>query len=368
MINRKLRLAFIGGGLGSIAGTPHFVASAMDARFELIAGAFSHDPQINRESAQQWRIERYYDSWQDLIEQEKDNVDAIVVLTPTPMHVDIICALLKHDIPVISEKPLVMGLEEIDKIKKVYDPKKHFLVVNYSGYPLVRELRERIAKGELGKIINVRLEMSQESFLKPPTSIKYPQAWRLQDQYIPTICHDLGVHLHQMAYFLVREEPANIFSTMKSFSSYGVIDDVEIKLKYDSGATGNLWISKAAIGHRNGLRVRIYGEKASAHWYQAEPETMLLSYIDGSKKIIDRGGQTLICNKKRYNRMTPGHPSGFIEAFANIYYDIADALWEFKNNIRGENQYVFDLDLAERGLKLFHGARKSHEQNCSLLI
>jgi len=368
--NNPLRLAFIGGGIGSIAGTPHYVAASMDARFKLVAGAFSLDKQTNRESAARWGIKRFYDSWQDLIKQEKNNIDAVVVLTPTPIHFDMICALLDQNIPIISEKAVVSTMEEIQKIKKIYNPKDHFLTVmyNYSGYPLVRELKQRISNGELGKIINIRMEMPQESFLRPPVNIKYPQAWRLQDKYIPTICLDLGTHLHQMAFFLTEMEPSLLFSMMKSFSKYSVIDDVEIQLEYDNGASGNFWMSKVAIGHRNGLRVRIYGEKASAEWFQAEPETMLFSYANGEKKIIERGGNNLICNEKRYNRMNPGHPAGFIEAFANIYSDIGDALIAFKNKKVYESQYVFGLELAEKGLNLFHRAKDSDKQKCWLSI
>ncbi|MEW6008469.1 MAG: Gfo/Idh/MocA family oxidoreductase [Candidatus Omnitrophota bacterium] len=370
MINNPLQLAFIGGGIGSIAGTPHFAAASMDARFKLIAGAFSLDTQTNLQSAARWGIKRYYDSWRDLIKKEKNNIDAVVILTPTPIHSDMICALLEQNTPIISEKAVVQTMEEIQKLKKIYNPKDHFLTViyNYSGYPLIRELKQRISNGELGKIINIRLEMPQESFLRSPVSTKYPQDWRLQDKYIPTICLDLGVHLHQLAFFLTEMEPCSLFSTMKNFSKYSVIDDVEIQLKYDNGASGNFWMSKTAIGHRNGLRVRIYGKKASAQWYQAEPETMVLSYVNGEKKIIERGGDNFICNKKRYNRMVPGHPAGFIEAFANIYSDIADALTAFKNKKNYKNQYVFDLELAERGLNLFHRARESHEQKCWLSI
>ncbi|MFH1846219.1 MAG: Gfo/Idh/MocA family oxidoreductase [Candidatus Omnitrophota bacterium] len=370
MTNDSLKLAFIGGGIGSIAGIPHYVASSMDAKFDLVAGAFSLDKQINQESADRWGIKRFYDSWRDLIEQEKNNIDAAVVLTPTPIHFDMICALLDKNIPIISEKAVVSTMEDIRKIKEIYNPEEHFLVVtyNYSGYPLIRELKHRISKGELGKIINIRLEMPQESFLRPPISTKYPQVWRLQDKYIPTICLDLGVHLHQMAFFLTGMEPSSLFATMKSFSSYSVVDDVEILLEYDNGASGNFWMSKVAIGHRNGLRVRVYGEKASAEWFQAEPETMLFSYVNGEKKIIERGGDTFVCNEKRYNRMNPGHPAGFIEAFANVYSDIGDALIAFKNKKNYKNQYVFGLEPAEKGLTLFHRAKDSHKQKCWLPI
>jgi len=199
------KLAFIGGSINSIAGYPHLIASQMDGRFQVVAGAFSTDREINKQTASKWKIERLYQDWQDLIVKEKDKVDAVVVLAPTPLHSQIILELLKHDIPVICEKALVGSIEELAQIEKVYDSKKHFLVVtnNYSGYPMVRELKKRISNGKLGKILHIRLQMPQESFLRPPKSIKYPQLWRLKDGDIPAISLDLGAHLHHLAYFLL---------------------------------------------------------------------------------------------------------------------------------------------------------------------
>jgi len=253
------KLAFIGGSINSIAGYPHFIASQMDKRFEVAASVFSTDMDINQETAKQWKIKNVYKNYQELIKKEKNNIDAIVILTHTPLHIDIILALLQENIPIICEKPLVSSMQEIKKIQEIYDPNKHSLVVtnNYSGYPMVRELQHKIANNELGDILHIRLKMPQESFLRPPKSVKYPQKWRLKDDFIPMISLDLGAHLHHLAYFLLQEEPENIMATYDKFSKYNVVDDVNMFLEYKSGIKGNMWLSKTALGHRNGLHIEV---------------------------------------------------------------------------------------------------------------
>jgi len=141
-----LKLAFIGGSLDSIAGYPHFIASQMDKKFEVIAGAFSSDSKKNRQTAKAWSISNYYDNYHELIQKEKGRVDAVVILTPTPLHHQIILELLENEIPIICEKPLVSSLEEIQSIQKVFNPNRHFMVItnNYSGYPMLRELQQKI--------------------------------------------------------------------------------------------------------------------------------------------------------------------------------------------------------------------------------
>ena len=357
------KLAFIGGSINSIAGYPHFIASQMDKRFEVVAGAFSTDADINKETASLWKISNIYDDWRELIVQEKKNVDAVVVLAPTPLHSEIVIELLKQNIPIISEKPLVSSMEEIEEIEKNYDKNNHFLVItnNYSGYPMVRELQYKIANNELGDILHIRLKMPQESFLRPPKSIKYPQKWRLTDGFIPMISLDLGAHLHHLAYFLLQEEPSKVIATYDSFSEYGVIDDVNMMLEYNSGIKGNMWLSKTALGNRNGLHIEIYGTKASAMWHQENPELLEFSYNNGQKVILDRGSNIEMQENHLYNRMTPGHPAGFIESFANLYNDIAEALDNFHKNKSYLNQYVYGFDHAFNGIKLLHMASHANQ-------
>lgn len=358
------KLAFIGGSINSIAGYPHFIASQMDKRFEVIAGVFSTDTIINKQTAKQWHIPNIYPHYKELILNEKENVDAVVILTHTPMHIEIILALLKENIPIICEKPLVCSVEEIKQIENIYDSSKHFMVItnNYSGYPMIRELQEKIKNGELGNILHIRLKMPQESFLRPPKSIKYPQKWRLKDNFIPMISLDLGAHLHHLSYFLLQKEPIKVMATYNSFSKYNVIDDVNMFLEYPNGIKGNIWISKTAIGNRNGLHIEVYGTKASASWHQENPEKLEFSYSTGQKVIIDRGSDIDMLPNTLYNRMTPGHPSGFIESFANLYNDIANSLESFKTNKKYTSRYVYGFTHAKNGLSLLHCASISNQK------
>jgi predicted dehydrogenase len=357
------KLAFIGGGSESIAGYPHFIASQMDRRFEVVAGVFSSNKESNKKTAKKWKVNSYYESVDDLIKYEKENIDAVSVLTPTPLHIEAIEKLLEANIPIICEKPLVGSYEDILKIEKIFDKDKHFLIVtnNYSGYPMIRELKQKIKNKELGEILHVKLKMPQESFLRPPKSVKYPQKWRLKDGYIPMISLDLGAHLHHLAYFLLGEEPNKVFATYNSFSKYKVIDDMTMLLEYKSGIKGHFWLSKTALGNRNGLHIEIYGSKASAIWHQENPEKLEFSYFTGQKTIIDRGSDIEMIPNPLYHRMTPGHPSGYIEAFANLYNDIANCLDNYFLSKKYKSDYVYGFEHAKNGIELLHNSSISNE-------
>lgn len=364
------KLAFIGGSIESIAGYPHFIASQMDKRFEVITGVFSTNKKINKQTAKQWCINSYYNSVDKMLESEIKNIDAVAILAPTPLHFEFIEKLLNLNIPIICEKPIVGSLEDMRNIEKLYDKNKHFLVVtnNYSGYPMVRELQQKISNDELGDILHIRLKMPQESFLRPPKSIKYPQKWRLQDEFIPMICLDLGAHLHHLAFFLLQEDPYKVMATYDSYSKYNVIDDVNIFLEYKSGIKGNLWLSKTALGNRNGLHIEVYGTKASASWHQEDPEKLEFAYNSGQKTIIDRGSNIDMIPNKLYNRMTAGHPSGFIESFANLYNDIANSLDKYYNKKSYSSKYVYSINHAKKGIKLLNSASESNKQKAWVKI
>ena len=363
-----LKLAFIGGSLNSAIGQTHFAASQMDGRWQVVGGAFSACDEECRQTAEAWRLRDawLFDDWRTMLPAIKGQVDAVAVLTPTPMHAQILEALLEAEIPVICEKALVSSVAEADALAARFDPARHFLTVtyNYSGYPMVRELRALIQVGDLGELLQVQLEMPQEGFLRPPVIdgvVQPPQAWRRQDGVIPTICLDLGVHLHHLSDFLTGLPIEAVMADMAGYSQWGVIDHVQLLLRYDGGARGGMWMSKTALGHRNGLRVRIYGSKGSAEWYQMEPEAIHLAWQDGRVERLDRAGPVKLAHARRYTRMKPGHPAGFVEAFANLYWDLADALIQWRTKGRVENPYVFGLDHAREGLRLFEAAQASFE-------
>ncbi len=361
-----LSLGFIGGAIDSAVGYVHFAASMLDNKCSLKAGCFSKDSEKNEQSAETYGVapDRTYSTWQKMLECEKDKLDAIVVLTPTPHHAEVVKACLDAKIPVICEKALAVNSAEAKSIKETRDKSKGFLAVtyNYSGYPLVRELRNLIKKGTLGKILHFQVEMPQEGFIRVDAkgNKPKPQSWRLVDGEIPTIYLDLAVHLHQLIDYVIGEKPISVVANQDSDGWFkNIIDNVSCLCRYTNNVQGHVWFSKSALGSRNGLKLRIYGSKASAEWLQVNPEEMLLSFADGHRQILDRASTVEISNQQRYTRFKAGHPAGFIEAFANLYSDIAQSLQDYKANGTWQSNEVFSVELALEGLKFLESMVKS---------
>jgi predicted dehydrogenase len=353
---KKLKIAFLGGGINSAVGQVHKIAIEMDKKFELVAGCFSKSKKINLQTAKVYDINRCYKTLEELIKYEKNNIDAISILTPIPNHKNEIIKCLDNNIKVICEKAIALSVKEALEIKKHLNKFNGFLAViyNYTGYPMLRELKHMIKKNKLGKIHQIHIEMPQESFIKLNKN-KKPQKWRLKDYTLPTIYLDLASHIHNIIYFLTEEKPLEVVAINNSFGNFNVIDNTAAIINYTNNIISNIWFSKSAIGHRNGLKIRIYGEKGSAIWYQMEPENLYFYDNYGNRFIIDRESpDALISKKKRYNRFKAGHPIGFIEAFANYYNDIYNSI--LHNQL---NKYVFGIDEAIEGLKLLTAMNKS---------
>lgn len=361
-----LNLGFIGGSTSSAAGYLHFAASAMDAQWRLVAGCFSKDPLQNRATAETYKVspQRTYDTWQDMLDKEKGNLDAVVILTPTPAHFESVMACMRAGIPVICEKSLAVGSSQARAILKLRDELKAFLAVtyNYSGYPMLRELAKRIADGKLGKILHFQAEMPQEGFIRVDAqgNKPVPQSWRLSDGDIPTLHLDLAVHLHQIVHYLTGQKPVAVVSDQNHYGWFsGVVDNASCLCRYTGDIQGQFWFSKSALGHRNGLRIRVYGDHGSAEWYQANPEELVLSFVDGRREILDRAAAVEISNQRRYNRFKAGHPAGFVEAFANLYSDIADGLREYKRTGAWQSSEVFSAELALEGMQFLEAMVQS---------
>ena len=325
-----LNLGFLGGGLNSAVGYTHFAASHMDGLFTVAAGCFSRDADINLATAQQFGVQdnRAYADISELLAREAHTLDAICVITPTPQHLESVSAILKAGIPVICEKALTTSAENASELVALATTKQLPLAVtfNYIGYPMVREAKSIIDSGALGALQHLAIEMPQESFLREGAR---PQAWRTQDYDIPCVSLDLGVHVVHMAEFLsggLAHEA--VFSAEGRYGDIpGVVDTVYTTLRLEGGVLANLSWGKAALGYRNGLSFRAFGSKGSLFWDQMSPELLVHNRKDGQRHIIDRGQMGLLeANKGRYNRFKAGHPSGFIEAFANIYADLYECL------------------------------------------
>lgn len=358
-----LKIAFIGGALNSAVGYTHFNASRLDGNFKLEAGCFSRHTEQNENSARTYGIqpERSYGDWQSLLKGEKGAIDAVIILTPTPSHAEIVVAAIEAGYPVISEKALGSCSAECSKIAEAVKVNHGFLAVtyNYSGYPMVRELKRMIKEGRFGRLQQIVIEMPQESFSRINSN---PQSWRRKDYTVPTVSLDLGVHVHHLVDFLSNGlKPQALVADEVSFGQlHGIIDNVYCIARYERDLRVQAWWGKTALGHRNGLRVRVYGERGSADWYQMDPEVLRLSDNDGHIYLMDRGSsEAKIAQEPRYNRFKAGHPSGFIEAFANLYTDFAIELRSKKNGQYAKSPYVFGADHAQQGLQMMERVNES---------
>lgn len=363
---KKLKLAFIGGSISSAVGYSHFAATKMDNRFELVAGCFSRHSDIAAETAQIYGVsaERSYTDWREMIHAEKSNLDAISILTPTPCHYEMVSECIRAGIPVICEKALATNSEEAFDLQNLVREHNGFLAVtyNYTGYPMVRELRKIVQDGKIGDILHFQAQMPQEGFIRLNKVGKkpIPQQWRLEDKTIPTLYLDLCTHLHEIVHYLTEKSPTSVVCDQASDGWFeNIIDNVSCLSRYDKNIQGQFWFSKSALGHRNGLEISIYGTKGAAKWVQMNPEELELSFVDGTKVTLDRASTVDIADAPRYTRFKAGHPAGFIEAFANVYFDIHKALVEYQTSGKWASNEVFGAELAHEGLVFFEAMVKS---------
>jgi predicted dehydrogenase len=359
------RLAFIGGGPNSAAGYAHFVASRLDGKWDLVAGCFSKSAATNAKASSLYGVEagRVYADLEALLRYEAGRLDAVSILSPTPLHKGMVMKCLEAGVPVICEKALAMTSAEARELRELRERQNGFLAViyNYSGYPMARELRAMICDGVLGEILHFQAEMPQEGFLRTDENGNklVPQDWRRKDGPVPTIHLDLAVHLHELIYYLTGEKPLEVVADQASRGWFPVVDNVTCLARYTHQVQGQLWFSKCALGHRNGLRLRIYGSKASAEWYQLNPEEIVLSFANGRRQIFDRAAAAKVASLPRYNRFKAGHPAGFNEALANLYVDIHAALGRYKSTGKQESDEVFGVDLAVEGLEFLEAMVRS---------
>ena len=251
-----LSLGFIGGALNLAVGYTHFNSSRLDGHFRVDCGCFSRNPQRNAQAARVYGVndDRTHANWTALLEAEKGKVDALLVITPTPEHADIVVAALHAGYSVICEKALATSSAECRVIADAVQRNNGFLAVtyNYSGYPMVRELRRLIAVGALGRIHQIHIEMPQEGFMRRAAA---PQAWRLKDETLPTVSLDLGVHVHHLVQFLTGKSPLEVIGDQSTYGPFhDVIDNVYCLARYEDDLRVQSWFGKTALGYRNGLR------------------------------------------------------------------------------------------------------------------
>ncbi len=329
----RLKLGMVGGGQGAFIGAVHRIASRIDGRFELVAGALSSDPDRAAASAAELGItsSRSYASYEDMATAEAarpDGIDAVAIVTPNHMHAGPSAAFLNAGIHVICDKPLAARSEEANAIKAAVETSKarFFLTHNYTGYPLIRQARALIARGDLGQIRLVQAEYAQDWLTEPLEQDGHKQAgWRTD----PTksgagAIGDIGTHAFNLANFVTGQKVQALSADLQSFGAGRKVDDnAHILLRYEGGARGMLWASQVAVGCENGLRLRIYGDKGGLEWAQENPNHMSYTRFGEPKQILTRGGAG---TGPDWTRIPPGHPEGYLEGFATLYNDIADVI------------------------------------------
>ncbi len=336
MTTPRIRYAMVGGGRGAFIGAVHRIAARMDDRFELVAGALSSNPENAKLSAADLHIaaDRAYTSYEEMLRVEKnraDGIQAVVIVTPNHMHFPVAKACLEAGIDVICDKPVTRTLEEALELEQIVKKSGCFFALthNYSAYPLVRYARELVAQGKLGTLRVVQVEYPQEWLTEAAAEDNKQASWRTDPARSGAAgcLGDIGTHAFQLAQFITRQKVNSVSADLASFVDGRLVDDnVHALLRFDGGAKGMLWSSQVAPGCENGLRIRIFGDKAGIEWAQENPNELWFAELNKPRQRITRRGDIGSDIAARGMRTPGGHPEGYLEGFANLYKDIADIL------------------------------------------
>jgi predicted dehydrogenase len=333
---RRLRLGMVGGGQGAFIGGVHRIAARLDDRYELVAGALSADPDKAKASAAELRIapDRAYGSFTEMAAKEaarEDRIDAVAIVTPNHVHHPVAKAFLEAGIHVICDKPMTTNLEDaLDLVQTVKRTGLVFgLTHNYTGFPMVREARERVQAGELGRIRVVQAEYPQDWLTtKLEESGQKQAAWRTDPaQSGGGAIGDIGSHAFNLAAFITGLEAEALLADLSTFVAGRRVDDnCNILLRYGGGARGMLWASQVAPGNDNALRIRVYGDKGGLAWHQEFPDFLELFPLGKPPQRIVRAHPSTGKSAGRVTRIPPGHVEGYFEGFATIYSDCAELI------------------------------------------
>jgi len=337
MSKTRITLAMVGGGPTAFIGAVHRIAMRIDDRFELVAGALDVDPDRGRAFAATLGIapDRAYASYQELIDKEAlrpDRVDAVVIVTPNFLHFPVAKAALTAGFDVICEKPMTTTLEDAEALAALVETtgRRFVLTHTYTGYPMVRQAREMIAAGEIGKLRRVEVEYLQDWLAAPVENTGAEGAvWRTDPKKAGAggAIGDVGTHAWNLAAFVAGEEPTHLLAELSTLvEGRRVDDDAAILMRYASGAKGSILASQVLPGNGNNVSFRIYGDKAGLEWWQEKPEELWFTRLGEPRQMIRRNGAGATAAAIAGSRVPAAHPEGYLEAFANLYRDAADLL------------------------------------------
>ena len=359
-MKRKLRYGMVGGGQSAFIGAVHRMAANLDGQIELVAGAFSSDAENSRTTGEQLFLDpaRVYASYEEMAKGEAalpadKRIDFVSIVTPNFLHVPVATTFLKAGFHVVCDKPMTLTLKEAkalrDTVRKT--GKVFALTHNYTGYPMVKEARELVRSGQLGKILKVVAEYPQGWLLdKIEAEGQKQAAWRSDPKKAGSSCclGDIGTHAENLGRYITGLEIDSLCAEFTTFIPGRVLeDDANLLLRYHGGAKGVLHCSQISCGEENDLNIRVYGTKGSLAWHQEHPNELKVILKNEPAKILRRGNGYLGAAAKKFTRLPAGHPEAFIEAFANIYLEAVAAI---RASIAGKRGGAFDFPTVDDGV------------------
>src|SRR6201981_3817778 len=344
--NRRLRLGMVGGGPGAFIGAVHRIAARLDDRYELVAAALSSNADRSLAGAKQLHIPRAYRTFEEMASaesQRKDGIDVVSIVTPNHLHHAPAKAFLEAGIDVICDKPLTTTIE--DALDLAATVKRTGLVFglthNYTGHPMVRHAREMVRAGELGPLRLVQVEYAQDWLSTPLETTGHKQAeWRTDPARSGPggSLGDIGTHAYNLACFVTGLTCEELAADVTTFVPGRRVDDnIQVMLRFPGGAKGALWASQVATGNENNLRLRVYGEKAGIEWRQEDPNELAFMALGEPQRTIRRGSAGTGPAAAHATRVPSGHPEGYLEAFAQLYADLAEQIIARKEGRRPDS-------------------------------
>ncbi|WP_051376990.1 Gfo/Idh/MocA family protein [Agrobacterium tumefaciens] len=333
----RIRLGMVGGGQGAFIGAVHRIAARLDNRYELVAGALSSSREKSIDSGLELglAVDRCYASFEEMAAREsarEDGVEVVAIVTPNHMHFGPARTFLEAGFHVICDKPVTTTLDEAKMLLDIIEKSGRLFVLthNYTGYPMIRQMREMVAAGALGKLRHVQVEYAQDWLTEAAetTGVKGAE-WRTDPARSGAggSIGDIGTHAFNLAAFVTGETPERLLADLSSFVPSRKVDDsANILFRYASGAKGMLWASQIAVGNENTLTLRIYGEKAGLEWSHTTLNQISYTPYGEATRTITRNGSGSGPAAGRVSRVPAGHPEGYLEGFATIYREAAEAI------------------------------------------
>jgi len=338
-MSRKIRYGMVGGGRGAFIGAVHRIAANIDGQIELVAGAFSSDPEKSKASGADFFLspDRVYGSYQELVTKEAalpadQRIDFVSIVTPNHVHFPAAKAALEAGFHVLSDKPATFNLAEAKELAAIVKKtgRLYGLTHNYTGYPLVKEARHLVHSGKLGKIRKVVVEYPQGWLAtRLEASGQKQAAWRTDPKRSGAAgcIGDIGTHAENLAEYITGLQISELAADLTAFvKGRKLDDDGNVLLRFKGGAKGVLHSSQISVGEENNLNIRVYGELGGLEWHQNEPNTLLVKWMDQPMQVYRTANGYLSDAAKAAGRTPPSHPEGYLEAFANIYKNFATAI------------------------------------------